>query len=103
MRRLLYLVTAITLIGVFGVISIGCMCSSPPSNAAIKKAIIAYEGSSGNYLTEADIEVLKVGSARMVPQLPPITVYPVTLSIKGQERHYLLQKLGSEWSAALLP
>ena len=103
MRWLLFLVTAITLVAAFGVVSIGCMCSAPPSNSDIKKAVIDYELGSGIYVTEEQIEILKVGSAHMIPQLPPITVYPVTVSIMGQERHFQLHKLGSGWSAVLMP
>jgi hypothetical protein len=79
------------------------MCSAPPSDADIKKAVIDYERGSGIYLTEQNIEILQVSYGHMVPGLPPITVYPVKVSIIGQERHYLLQKLGSGWSAAVMP
>ena len=103
MRRLLYLVTAITLIAAFGVISIGCICSAPP-NADIKKAVLAQERPSDPYLTEEDIEILHIGMVRVIPGgISPLTVYPVKLSIRGQERRFLLQKVGSEWSALAVP
>lgn len=103
MKRLLFLVTAITLVAAFGVVSTGCMCSAPPSNADVKKAVIAYERGSGTYLTEADIEIIRVGSAHMIPQLPPITVYPVAARIMGKEHHYQLSKIGNKWTAVLVP
>jgi hypothetical protein len=65
MRRLLYLVTAITLIVALGVVLIGCSCSRP-SNADIKQAIIAYERDLGIYLTQEDIEIKQVGM-RTIP------------------------------------
>jgi hypothetical protein len=91
MRRLLYLVTAITLIAALGVILIGCSCSRP-SNVDIKQAIIAYEGSLGIYLTQADIEIEKVKMRTIPAQMGTVTYFSVKVSIRGFEAGFLLHK-----------
>jgi len=99
MRRLLYVVTAITLIVAFGVVLIGC---SGPSNADIKKAVIAYEREAGLYLTQEDIVIEKVGMVRIIPgALATIEFYPVKVRIRGAESNFLLHKNNytGEWVA----
>ena len=87
------MVTAITLIVAFGIISIGCMSMGKPSNDDIKKAIIAYEISRGVNLNQENIEIKEVGGYKMIPGMAgTISYYPVKVSIIGSETWFRLQK-----------
>ena len=91
MRRLLYLVTVITLILLFGIALIGC--NTGPSNTAIKSAVINYEQTYGQYWSQEDIEVLQVGKASQFNAFGfQLTGYPVSVKHGGSQKEYILYK-----------